>query len=146
MCLMIEQRGLTEYVVGERFVTERRTVTEADVEAFAELTGDHHPQHLDPEWAASSMFGARVAHGMLVLSCAVGQLPLNSQRVLAMRGLRRVSFKRPVLLDSSVLVVGEIEAVKEIDGKVGVLTLAFDVLLDDDKVAIRGAIDALVRV
>lgn len=143
---MIEQRGLTEYVVGERFVTERRTVTEADVEAFAELTGDHHPQHLDPEWAASSMFGARVAHGMLVLSCAVGQLPLNSQRVLAMRGLRRVSFKRPVLLDSSVLVVGEIEAVKEIDGKVGVLTLAFDVLLDDDKVAIRGAIDALVRV
>lgn len=143
---MIELRGPTEYAVGERFVADRRTVTEADVGAFAELTGDRHPQHLDPEWAASSMFGARVAHGMLVLSCAVGQLPLDSQRVLAMRGLRRVTFKRPVLLDSSVLVIGEVEAVKAIDREVGILTLAFDVLRDDDKVAIRGAIDALIRV
>jgi 3-hydroxybutyryl-CoA dehydratase len=43
-----------------------RTITEADIVAFADLTGDTNPIHLDAEYAARSMFGERIAHGMLV--------------------------------------------------------------------------------
>ena len=50
-----------------RFATRGRTVTEADVVAFAAQTGDFHPQHVDAAWAAAAPFGERIAHGMLVL-------------------------------------------------------------------------------
>ncbi|HEX8073305.1 MAG TPA: MaoC family dehydratase [Pyrinomonadaceae bacterium] len=42
-----------------------RTITDADIRAFAELTGDHNPVHLDDEYAAGTRFGRRIAHGML---------------------------------------------------------------------------------
>jgi 3-hydroxybutyryl-CoA dehydratase len=46
--------------------TITKTITEADIVTFAELTGDTNPVHLDAEYAAQSMFGERIAHGMLV--------------------------------------------------------------------------------
>jgi 3-hydroxybutyryl-CoA dehydratase len=56
-----------------------RTITEADIVAFANLTGDINPVHLDAEYAAKSMFGERIAHGMLaagLISAVLGtQLP-----------------------------------------------------------------------
>lgn len=42
-----------------------RTVSEADILAFAGVSGDTNPVHLDGEFAAASMFGQRIAHGML---------------------------------------------------------------------------------
>ena len=42
-----------------------KTVTDEDVRAFAELTGDRNPVHLDEGYAASTRFGRRIAHGML---------------------------------------------------------------------------------
>ena len=68
--------------IGTRFASRGRTVTEADVAAFASLTGDMHPQHTDAVWAARSPFGARIAHGMLVLSYAMGLLSLDPERLI----------------------------------------------------------------
>ncbi len=82
--------------LGDEFVSPERVVTEADVIAFAELTGDHHPQHVDARWAESSIFGERIAHGLLVLSLAMGLAPIGPENVLALRRLRDVVFKRPV--------------------------------------------------
>jgi 3-hydroxybutyryl-CoA dehydratase len=45
-----------------------RTVTAADIVAFADVTGDHNPLHLDAEFAAKSVFKERIAHGMLSAS------------------------------------------------------------------------------
>ena len=45
-----------------------KTITEADVQAFAEVTGDHNPIHLDDEFAKRTRFGRRIAHGMLTAS------------------------------------------------------------------------------
>jgi 3-hydroxybutyryl-CoA dehydratase len=56
-----------------------RTITEEDVQAFAALTGDENPVHLDEEYAKTTRFGRRVAHGMLgasLISAVLGnQLP-----------------------------------------------------------------------
>lgn len=45
-----------------------RTVTEADILMFSGVSGDTNPVHLDAEFAASTMFGSRIAHGMLSAS------------------------------------------------------------------------------
>jgi 3-hydroxybutyryl-CoA dehydratase len=42
-----------------------KTVTEKDIQAFADVTGDHNPVHLDEAYAATTMFKTRIAHGML---------------------------------------------------------------------------------
>lgn len=47
-------------------ITKR--ITEADVQAFADVTGDHNPIHLDEEFAKTTRFGKRIAHGMLTAS------------------------------------------------------------------------------
>ena len=42
-----------------------KTITDEDIRTFAALTGDHNPIHLDDEYAATTRFGRRIAHGML---------------------------------------------------------------------------------
>jgi acyl dehydratase len=51
--------------VGQTFVTKGRTVTEADIVAFAALSWDHNRLHTDEEYASGTMFGRRIAHGLL---------------------------------------------------------------------------------
>ena len=48
--------------------TRTKTFTDEDIRAFAELSGDYNPVHLDDEYAASTRFGRRIAHGMLTAS------------------------------------------------------------------------------
>src|ERR1041384_310157 len=45
-----------------------KTIEQADVDAFAEVTGDHNPVHVDEEFAKTTRFGRRIAHGMLTAS------------------------------------------------------------------------------
>lgn len=45
-----------------------KTITDEDIQAFADVTGDHNPIHLDDEYAAKTRFGSRIAHGMLSAS------------------------------------------------------------------------------
>ena len=56
----------------KKFVTSGRTITEADVVAFAGMSGDYNSLHVDETFAASTPFGGRIAHGLLVLSVASG--------------------------------------------------------------------------
>lgn len=67
-------RGLTydEFNVGDKFVSQGRTVTEADVVNFAGLAGDFNPLHTDASFAAGTPFGERIAHGMLIAAIATG--------------------------------------------------------------------------
>lgn len=57
---------------GTRYNTSSRTITEADVAAFAALTGDMNRLHVDAEYSKSSVHGQRIAHGMLVASFMAG--------------------------------------------------------------------------
>jgi 3-hydroxybutyryl-CoA dehydratase len=61
-----------EFTEGLSIETRGRTITEADVVNFAGVSGDFNPMHTDAEFARTTQFGARVAHGALVFSIATG--------------------------------------------------------------------------
>jgi len=130
---------------GDTFTTRGRTVTEADVAAFASLTGDMHPQHTDAVWAARSPFGARIAHGMLVLSYALGLMPFDPDRVLALRGVRQAVFKRPVRLGDTIHAEGTIDSLAPIDESAGLVRVRAEVLNQDGKLVARTSLDVLWR-
>jgi acyl dehydratase len=130
---------------GESFTTRGRTVTEADVVAFAALTGDWHPQHSDAQWAANTAFGERIAHGMLVISFAVGMVPLDPERVVALRRLSDVVFKRPVRLGDTVRVTGRINDLKPATEDAGLVMFAWDVVNQHGQVVCRAKVETLWR-
>jgi acyl dehydratase len=83
-------RYFEEFTEGEEFTTPSRTVTEADIVNFACLSGDFNPLHIDEEFAKKTMFGGRIAHGLLGLAIYTGlmhQLDLVPGTVLAFMGL-----------------------------------------------------------
>ncbi len=65
-------RYFEEFEVGEEIVSPGRTITETDIVTFAGLSGDYNPLHTDAEFAKGTMFGQRVAHGLLGLAIASG--------------------------------------------------------------------------
>jgi 3-hydroxybutyryl-CoA dehydratase len=87
--------------VGETaFVT--RTVTDADILAFAELSGDHNPIHLDDGYAATTRFGRRIAHGMFsasLISAVIGNDLPGTGSIYLSQTLR---FLAPVCLGDTV--------------------------------------------
>lgn len=68
----IDRLYFEDLPLDKRFVTSGRTITEADVVAFAGLSGDFNSLHVDETFAAATGFGGRIAHGLLVLSVASG--------------------------------------------------------------------------
>lgn len=78
--------------------TSGRTVTESDVVAFAGLSGDYNALHVDAEFAATTAFGARIAHGLLVLSIASGlttRLPIMTRLQSSLLGMTSVTCNWP---------------------------------------------------
>jgi 3-hydroxybutyryl-CoA dehydratase len=131
--------------VGQRFRSPQRTVRDTDVIVFSALTGDWHPQHCDPEWAARSPFGERIAHGMLILSLAVGLVPLDPERVLALRRVGDVVFKRPVRLNEAIEVAGELTGLRPIDERSGLVDFSWQIRNQDDALVARASVQVLWR-
>ena len=138
-------RDFDALTVQDRFTTRGRTITEADVASFAALTGDMHPQHTDAVWAAESPFGARIAHGMLVAAYTLGLLEFDPDRVIALRRIRQVTFKRPVMIGDTIHAEGRVESLEPVDAATGIAGIRVDVLTQRGRVAARLALDALWR-
>src|SRR3954469_12064196 len=130
---------------GQSFTTRGRTVTEADVVAFAALTGDWHPQHADAEWAAASPFGERIAHGLLVVSLAAGLVPFDPGRVVALRRVADATFKRPVRFRDTLRVEGRVADLAPAGDDAGLVTLAWSVVNQDGRAVCRARVEVLWR-
>lgn len=58
--------------------SQARTISAADIDTFADLSGDHNPVHMDEEYGKKTIFGSRIAHGVIslgLLSAAMAKLP-----------------------------------------------------------------------
>lgn len=133
-----------DIAVGDRAELEWQPIA-ADIDAFAILSGDHNPLHVDSEYARAQGFPDRVAHGMLLaakVSALVGMV-LPGRRCLLLD--YELSHPNPVFAGDRVTVRGEvretwpdlhlielsIKAVKSVDGK--------------DKTVARGSVKCKIR-
>ena len=145
MSAQVFDRDFDRLEEGGRFASRGRTITESDLVSFSALTGDWHPQHADADWAAQSQFGERIAHGMLVLSYAIGLLPIDPDRVVALRGIRGVTFKRPVPIGATIHVDAEIASTRALDDAHGLVELSLRIRDRAGKLLARATIDSLWR-
>ena len=80
----------------------RRSVSEADVAAFAAVSGDHNPVHVDEVYAAASPFRARIAHGALIASFVSALMAAELPGPGAIYVSQTTNFRRPVKLGDEV--------------------------------------------
>jgi 3-hydroxybutyryl-CoA dehydratase len=130
---------------GTHLVSRARTITESDLVSFAAITGDWHPQHVDAEWAADSRFGERIAHGMLVLSYSVGLMGFDPERVVALRGIDSLTFKRAVAIGDTIRAEADVDDVRPIDEDHELVELRWRVLTGDDRLALRARVTIVHR-
>lgn len=99
------KKSFDELRIGERLLTARRTVTEADIVNFGCLSGDHFYAHMDKIAAAESLFGERVAHGYFIVSAAAGLfVDAAAGPVIANYGMDNLRFVEPVKIGDSIQV------------------------------------------
>jgi len=103
----------------------QKTITETDIDAFAALTGDTNPVHLDSEYAATTPFKARIAHGMLsagLISTVLGtQLPGPGCIYLE----QQIKFKDPVFIGDTLVATVTVEDINQRRGRVSLKTQCF---------------------
>ena len=138
------QRYFDEIEVGDTTVTRGRTITEADIVNFCGFTGDWYPLHSDIEYAKETMFGQRIAHGMLVLSVASGLVPLDPGIIVAFYGMDRVRFANPTFIGDTIHVETEVTAKEPKDDLTGVLTVRQNVVKQDGLIAASSVMKVLL--
>jgi len=114
-------RYFEEFNIGDQVTSQGRTITEADVVAFAGLSGDYNPIHVDAEFAKAGMFGERIAHGLLVLSIASGlawQLGFLAGTADAFLSLE-CKFTGPVKIGDTIKVSAQVAQKREMPGSGG---------------------------
>lgn len=138
-----------DYEIGRTSQTGSRTITNADIDAFAQLSGDHNALHTDDAFAQASGYSTRIAHGMLVHAVATGlasQAGFISTTVVGFRELS-CKFVKPVYAGDTVRVTMTVAEKKHIRRlNVGNLVVDFRVLNQEDSVVQRGKWIVLVKV
>jgi 3-hydroxybutyryl-CoA dehydratase len=131
-----------ELEVGQRREFGGVTITETHLVNFAGVTGDHYVLHTDAEYAKGTPFGQRVAHGLLVLSCGAGLIPLHPGRVVAFLAMREVRFLAPTYIGDTIHPTMEVLA-KADKGPGGVVTIREEILNQRAEKVITADIDIL---
>ena len=123
---VVDQHGyyLEDLSIGMTSSYEK-TITDKDIQAFAAITGDTNPVHLDDEYAAATPFKARIAHGMMsagLISTVLGtQLPGPGCIYLD----QQIKFRAPVFIQDTVVATVTIEDINQRRGRVTLKTQCF---------------------
>lgn len=123
--------------VGDQ-VDIRRTITGEDVEAFGELSQDHNPVHFDDHYAARTIYGRRIAHGLVPAALISGALTKLMGPGNVMLSLE-LDFRKPVFIGDEVeciLTLSELDRRK-------VATLKVEILGATAEIAIAGTVTCM---
>lgn len=98
--------------IGDKFSISKQ-ITDAVVRAFADLSGDYNPIHLDEEFAKTTMFKKRIAHGMIsgALISAVLGYEFKERKIVYLS--QTMKFVAPVFLDDTVTATATVTKIRE---------------------------------
>jgi len=108
--------------IGDKF-SKTRVVTDELIRAFAEVSGDFNPIHLDEEFAKTTRFGRRIAHGMLsgaFISAVLGY-EFEARKIVYLSQTMR--FIAPVFIDDTITTTGTVTNIREEKGIVTLETI-----------------------
>jgi 3-hydroxybutyryl-CoA dehydratase len=131
-----ESKYFEDFPIGEIHTSRGRTITETDVVNFAGLSGDFFELHTDEEFAKTTAFGRRIAHGALIFSISTGlmvQMNLLNDTLIAFYGIEKLRFVKPVFIGDTVHVVKKVAEVMERGAARGVVTFSTSVLNQRDE-------------
>ncbi|MBI2724555.1 MAG: MaoC family dehydratase [Chloroflexi bacterium] len=131
-----------DLVVGQR-ATFTRTVSEEDVVAFARVTGDDQPLHLDDAFATQTRFGKRIAHGMLsagYISALLGTRLAPDAVVVYLS--QQMRFRLPVSIGDTITVESEVTA---FDAEKRIATVRTDCVNQKGEAVVKGEADRPAR-
>ena len=138
-----------DFEPGQKVTSVGRTITEHDIATFAGLSGDFNQIHTDAEFARSTPFGQRIAHGLLGLSIASGlavQTGILGANVIAFREVGEWKFVKPVFIGDTLHVEMEIlqtKAFPRLGG--GLVTLSVHVNNQSNETSMKGLWTVLVK-
>ncbi len=134
-----------ELAVGRRQRTRGRTVTEADVVTWCSHTADWFWLHSDEVAARKSIFGQRIAPGIMVYAFAAGLgVPADSRSILANYGADRIRFPRPVYIGDTICLDAEVLGLDARDAGRGLAVLRWDVLNQDAETVCASVLKVLL--
>ena len=100
-------KSIDEIAIGEK-ASVTRTISEADILQFADLTGDRNPMHIDEEYARQSMFGMRIAHGSFTTALISGVLGMQLPGLGTIAYESRCRFRYPVYFGDTITATVEV--------------------------------------
>ena len=145
-----QYRGLyfEEFEPRQKFMSSGRTITESDIVMFAGLSGDYNQIHTDIEFSKTTPYGQRIAHGLLVMSIALGliaQSGILEGTVIAFRKINEWKFTKAVFIGDTIHVLSEVLEAKKIARMGGgAVVIAIDVRNQRDETVMKGKWTALM--
>lgn len=137
-----------EFVEGYVIETRGRTISEADIVSFAGVSGDFNPLHTDAEYAKTTQFGARVAHGALTFSVATGlayQLGILEGTVIAFTGFE-MKLRAPVFIGDTVKLIGRVVGRREMKAaNGGLVTIDVKIVNQKNETLMKGEWSMMVK-
>jgi 3-hydroxybutyryl-CoA dehydratase len=122
-------RTFDELQVGDTQSTRGRTITETDIVNWCSLTGDWYYPHIDKVAAERSMFGQRVAPGIMVFAIGTGLgVPADSTTILANYGSDKLRYPRATWIGDTIHLEIEVIEKEDRDAATGIVTYRWDVL------------------
>ena len=129
--------------VGAELRSITRKMEQANIDAYAEASGDFNPIHIDEEFARSTRFGGTIAHGMMVAAMLSELMATEFAADWTNSGQIKIRFRSPVRPGDAVTAHGEVSRVREEADGVKI-TCSIGIRTDKDESAITGNATVIV--
>lgn len=127
----MKEKFWQDFTVGDREETLSITISEAHIVAWAGLTMDFYPLHMDEEYARNTAFKTRVAHGPMIFAMAIGLVGSSGflgSRVIAWLGVENMRITTPVKAGDTITAIATVNENRETrNPQTGIIVFEYEV-------------------